>query len=84
MQSLTDAHNCIYYYLVKELQIKIHQLNSYIKELENSEISLKTARKSIASTSIITENQLARVKSQIKDFKKEYSLVSNKLKKIIV
>ena len=56
MQSPTDAHDCTYYHLVKELQIKIHQLNSRIKELEDSEISLRTARKLIASTSTIIEN----------------------------
>ena len=77
-------YNCIYYHLVKELWIKIHQLNLCIKELENSKTSLRTARKSIASTSIITENQLARAKSQIKNLKKEYSLISNKLEEIIV
>jgi len=33
--------NYTYYYLVKELQIKINQLNLRIKELEDSEISLK-------------------------------------------
>ena len=56
MQSPTNAHDYTYYHLVKELQIKINQLNSRIKELENSEISLRTIRKLIASTSTITEN----------------------------
>ena len=84
MQSPTNVYNCTYYHLVKELRIKIHQLNSYIKELEDSKTSLRTAKKSIASTFIIIENQLAKAKSQIKNFKKEYSLVSNKLKKIII
>ena len=56
MQSPTDAHDCTYYHLVKELQIKINQLNSYIKELEDSEISLKTTKKLIASTFTIIEN----------------------------
>jgi len=58
MQSPINTH-----YLVKELQIKINQLNSRIKELEDSETSLRTTRKSIASTSTIIENQLARAKS---------------------
>ena len=56
MQSPTNAHNCTYYHLVKELQIKISQLNSRIKELEDSETSLKTTRKLIASTSTIIES----------------------------
>jgi len=76
------VHNCSYYHLVKELQIKIYQLNSYIKELEDSKASLKTTKKSIVSTSTIAENQLLRAKSQIKDLKKEYSQVSNKLEEI--
>jgi hypothetical protein len=56
MQSPISVYNCSYYYLVKELQIKINQLNSCIKELEDSKISLKAAKKLIASTSIIIEN----------------------------
>ena len=56
MQSPTNVYNCTYYHLVKELRIKIHQLNSYIKELEDSKTSLRTVRKSIASTFIIIEN----------------------------
>jgi len=58
MQSPINMH-----YLVKKLQIKINQLNSRIKELEDSKTSLKTTKKSIASISTITKNQLARVKS---------------------
>ena len=82
MQSPTGSHNYFYYHLVKKLQIKIDQLNSRIKKLENSETSLRTARKSIVSISIITENQLAKAKSRIKNLEKEYSLVSNKLEEI--
>jgi hypothetical protein len=56
MQSPISIYNYSYYYLVKELQIKINQLNSHIKKLEDSEISLKAAKKSITSTSTITKN----------------------------
>ena len=82
MQSPTGVYNCIYYHLVKKLQVKINQLNSHIKELEDNETNLKTTRKSIAPISIITKNQLVRAKSQIENLEKEYSLVSNKLEEI--